>query len=1034
MTIRVYHKDIGKHIVMIFVYAKGCALESLELWDNLYYFASDMKLPWLVGGGDFNVVLSEEERIGGFPVYPSEYEDFVFCINSCGLFDLGYKSSPFTWWNGRPNEECIFKRLDRIPLAIKEDVVRFKEMMFEEDPSVESRIVLQQAQLEIKKCLSIEEKYWKQKTGSKNSDVAWIESQELLSNAAVEFFQKQFTKEDDPTSFNLLHNVPSMVTMEQNLELCRLPTRDEVNAIVFALSSESVSGPDDIRLRGKPVNVVIKMDMEKAYDKVSWKYLMHVLRKMGGVKQGDPLSPALFILSAEVLSRSLNKLFEDKQFRGFGMPKWTDPLDHLAYADDTIIFASADPYSLQKIVYVLAQYEHSSRQLINKANSSYYMYANVVGAPVNTVGNITRFSKGEFTFTYHGCPIFYTRRRKEYYTNLIQKVKAKLHSWKREEYYEDLVKKVKDKLHAWKGKLLSFGGKATLITGVLQSMLVHLLSVLDTPDNILEHLHKIFARFFWSTNEEGRSRHWSSWQNLCLPKEEGGLGFRSLHDVSRDLFANIWQGSHVWRKILNDREEVEHGIMWERKSGTTNIWHENWTRLGALYHVLPQDFPINEELQEVAELSQGESWNDQLIDQSFPEDIADHIIHNLHYDSREDYWERPYWMPTSSSKFTVSSAWKILRHRADPNQEFKQMCTKDLLCINTIEISDKALVECIMLSKVEATIQVAQAIITWDLWKKRNIGKHGGSMFTNMVIHKVNRTLHQLARCNTDGASKGNPIPSSLGFCVRNNVGDLVYARAVDLGVTTNIVAEAKAILQWLVYCVEHDLHPLILETNYLVLEKVIEGGWDPPWDIVPDVQTIQEMRDNFNVIFQHVFIEGNTLAYFIANILISFMENWSFLIYGVGWRFMFVLSFEMQNLAPGESNRGATLSATLSMDQQDSLKMGKHTIKVVGSAPLVVKSKQQADIRAITTLPTIFTTVNSALQATTTVDKISNQAPMKITTEGKDKIPGHGIQNSGKTSEAPSQEGAQYNDAGHVKSGLQLHISDVQHECQALL
>ncbi|OIT21093.1 hypothetical protein A4A49_63446, partial [Nicotiana attenuata] len=93
MTIRLYHQELGKYIMMTFVYARCCALERLELWDNLYYLASDMELPWLVGG-DFNVVVGEEEKIGGLPVYPPEYEEFACCVNSCGLFDLGYKGNP----------------------------------------------------------------------------------------------------------------------------------------------------------------------------------------------------------------------------------------------------------------------------------------------------------------------------------------------------------------------------------------------------------------------------------------------------------------------------------------------------------------------------------------------------------------------------------------------------------------------------------------------------------------------------------------------------------------------------------------------------------------------------------------------------------------------------------------------------------------------------------------------------------------------------------------------------------------------------
>lgn len=52
-------------------------------------------MPWLMDG-DFNAILGMEEKIGGLPIYPQEYEDFVFFINSCDLFYIDFTRSPFT--------------------------------------------------------------------------------------------------------------------------------------------------------------------------------------------------------------------------------------------------------------------------------------------------------------------------------------------------------------------------------------------------------------------------------------------------------------------------------------------------------------------------------------------------------------------------------------------------------------------------------------------------------------------------------------------------------------------------------------------------------------------------------------------------------------------------------------------------------------------------------------------------------------------------------------------------------------------------
>lgn len=65
-------------------------------------------------GGDFNVIMDADEKIGGPPVYPNEVEVFSFCISSCELIDLNFKGNPLTWWNGRADEGCIFNRLDKV--------------------------------------------------------------------------------------------------------------------------------------------------------------------------------------------------------------------------------------------------------------------------------------------------------------------------------------------------------------------------------------------------------------------------------------------------------------------------------------------------------------------------------------------------------------------------------------------------------------------------------------------------------------------------------------------------------------------------------------------------------------------------------------------------------------------------------------------------------------------------------------------------------------------------------------------------------
>lgn len=79
--------------------------------------------------------------------------------------------------------------------------------------------------------------------------------------------------------------------------------------------------------------------------------------------------------------------------------------------------------------------------------------------------------------------------------------------------------------------MLSFGGRDVLIKSVLHSLPLHIISAVYPPKTTLDLIEKAFANFFWGSSNDKNSYHWIKWQNLCFPKNESGVGFRSLHDT-----------------------------------------------------------------------------------------------------------------------------------------------------------------------------------------------------------------------------------------------------------------------------------------------------------------------------------------------------------------------------------------------------------------------------------------------------------------------------------------------------------------------
>lgn len=150
----------------------------------------------------------------------------------------------------------------------------------------------------------------------------------------------------------------------------------------------------------------MKLDFLKAYDRLNWNFLQSVLAAFGfsdvwidlimrtmkgchfsvlvnglshgffafehGLRQGDPLSPALFILASEYFTKGLSKLFSDNPSLSY-LTNYSMSISHLAYADDCIVFCNGQKQGLILINTFLKHYEAVSEQKINVAKSNIFL-------------------------------------------------------------------------------------------------------------------------------------------------------------------------------------------------------------------------------------------------------------------------------------------------------------------------------------------------------------------------------------------------------------------------------------------------------------------------------------------------------------------------------------------------------------------------------------------------------------------------------------------------------------------------------------
>ncbi|XP_026450762.1 uncharacterized protein LOC113350872 [Papaver somniferum] len=331
----------------------------------------------------------------------------------------------------------------------------------------------------------------------------------------------------------------------------------------IALASELIN---EINTERKHGNVGLKLDIAQAFDTVSWDFIAEVFRQYGfsdswcmwvlnilssarisvmingcpegyfsitrGLCQGDPLSPLIFVLIEDVLSRNISKLFSNHSMNVMVSKKGVAPT-HLLFADDILIFCRGNLHSLQNLKNMLVLYERASGQCVNYAKSKFYFGGDRISRAID-ISNYLGMERSMFPDKYLGIQLK---------PGIVRHI-----------HVRQVFEKIMDKLAGWKGKLLSFQARLVLIKSVISSYLIHFMVVYKWPCMVIKQVERVIRNFLWSGDAEKRKYFTVLYDDLCLSKREGGLGIKKLNDVNRAMLMKLWisirDSNKIWARFL----------------------------------------------------------------------------------------------------------------------------------------------------------------------------------------------------------------------------------------------------------------------------------------------------------------------------------------------------------------------------------------------------------------------------------------------------------------------------------------------------
>uniref|UniRef100_A0A2N9FFZ2 Reverse transcriptase domain-containing protein n=1 Tax=Fagus sylvatica TaxID=28930 RepID=A0A2N9FFZ2_FAGSY len=473
---------------------------------------------------------------------------------------------------------------------------------------------------------------------------------------------------------------------------------------------------------GKTGSMALKLDMSKAYDRVEWQYLKGVMEKMGfhnkwvtlmmecistvsysilvngephgyikpsrGLRQGDPLSPYLFLLCAEGLHSLIQKEKISGALKGVSISRSGPKITHLFFADDSLLFCKATTDDVIRIQGILSQYEQASGQQVNRQKTTLFFSKSTPLAAQLDIQNMLGVPAIKQYERYLGLPSFVGRAK---YSSFAQ-----------------IKERVWSKLKGWKEKLISQAGREILIKSVAQAIPAYAMSCFRLPTRLIKEIEVLIRRFWWGQGGDKGKMHWLPWRTLCKSKRNGGMGLRDLGFFNEALLAKqVWrllhnpsslfskvfkakyfphcsileaqqrsQGSYAWKSIMSARDLIVKGSVWRVGTGShIRIWRDKWLP-DTHSHCIVSPPPPSISISHVQHLIDSElrSWKAELVKRIFlPHEAS--VILGIPLSIRDPI-DSLVWKATKNGAYTVRSGYHLLLNECHQDEPSSSDTTK----------------------------------------------------------------------------------------------------------------------------------------------------------------------------------------------------------------------------------------------------------------------------------------------------------------------------------------------------------------------